>query len=84
MNIKLCFFARFREKLAISEEVYTLNSASTVKQLFQQLAQRGEVWSSIFDGSQNVLVAINQDMATLTSLISEGDEVAFFPPVTGG
>ncbi len=84
MNIKLCFFARFREKLAISEEVYTLNSSCTVKQLFQQLAQRGEVWSSIFDGSQNVLVAINQDMATLTSLISEGDEVAFFPPVTGG
>lgn len=84
MNIKLCFFAKFREKLGVAEEVFTLDSCCTVEQLFQQLAQRGEVWSSIFNGSQNVLVAINQDMATCSSMISANDEVAFFPPVTGG
>ncbi|MBH1969811.1 molybdopterin converting factor subunit 1 [Moraxellaceae bacterium AER2_44_116] len=85
MTIKLCFFARFREKLAINEESYTLESTTcTVEQLLMQLAARGEVWSSLFDGSQNVLVAINQNMATLTSSVSDGDEVAFFPPVTGG
>ncbi len=85
MTLTLCYFARFREKLAISEESYSLESTTcTVEQLLRQLAARGEVWSSLFDGSQNVLVAINQNMATLTSLVSDGDEVAFFPPVTGG
>ena len=71
--------------LAISEESNSLESTTCmVEQLLRQLAARGEVWSSLFDGSQNVLVAINQNMATLTSLVSDGDEVAFFPPVTGG
>ena len=84
MTIKLCFFARFREKLAMAEESYVLTTPCTVGELLKQLAARGEVWSSLFDGSQNVLVAIKQDMATLTSVVVEGDEVAFFPPVTGG
>ncbi len=84
MTIKLCFFARFREKLAIAEETYMLAASCSVSELLKQLAARGEVWSSLFDGSQNVLVAINQEMATLASVVTDGDEVAFFPPVTGG
>ena len=84
MTIKLCFFARFREKLAMGEETYMLAASCPVSELIKQLAARGEVWSSLFDGSQNVLVAINQEMATLASVVTDGDEVAFFPPVTGG
>lgn len=84
MTITLCFFARFREKLATQQENYTLPASCEVTVLLQQLAQRGGVWHELFDNPQGVLVAINQEMATLNSTVNSGDEVAFFPPVTGG
>ena len=84
MSITLCFFAKFREKLGIQHELYTLPKSCKVQELLQQLALRGGVWQELFDCPQGVLVAINQDMASLDSLINDGDEVAFFPPVTGG
>jgi molybdopterin synthase sulfur carrier subunit len=52
--------------------------------LLAQLAQRGSKWHELFDNPTGVLVAINQEMATLDNIIKQGDEVAFFPPVTGG
>jgi molybdopterin converting factor subunit 1 len=84
MNITICYFARFREKLACKEERYHLTEQVTVEQLLQQLATRGGVWFELFDCPQGVLVAINQEMTPLSASISAGDEVAFFPPVTGG
>ncbi|MBK7301108.1 MAG: molybdopterin converting factor subunit 1 [Moraxellaceae bacterium] len=84
MNISLCFFARFREQLGIQQELYTLPIECNGHELLAQLAQRGEKWQDLFANPQGVLVAINQEMATLDSRIKQGDEVAFFPPVTGG
>lgn len=84
MNITICYFARFREKLGCQQESYTWTANITVEQLLQQLAARGGVWSELFQTTQGVLVAINQEMMPLSTLINAGDEVAFFPPVTGG
>ncbi|RZU45214.1 molybdopterin synthase subunit MoaD [Fluviicoccus keumensis] len=82
--IKLCFFARFREKLGVAEESLPLEQPTTVSALMSQLAGRGGAWQEIFDCPRGIMVAINQDMATVDSLIHDGDEVALFPPVTGG
>ncbi|HEX5359655.1 MAG TPA: molybdopterin converting factor subunit 1 [Fluviicoccus sp.] len=82
--IKLCFFARFREKLGVAEEMLALQQPLTVSALMAQLAGRGGAWQEIFDCPRGIMVAINQDMATVDSLIHDGDEVALFPPVTGG
>ena len=84
MNISLCFFARFREQLGVQQELYTLPKECNGHELLAQLAQRGNKWHELFDNPTGVLVAINQEMATLDSIIKQGDEVAFFPPVTGG
>ncbi len=84
MNITICYFARFREKLGIQQEYYTLPRISNINELKIELAKRGEIWLELFGCNQGMLVAINQEMATLDSVINEGDEVAFFPPVTGG
>lgn len=84
MNITICYFARFREKLATQQENYTLPNSVKIEELKQQLANREGVWQELFACTQGVLVAINQEMASVDSIVQDGDEVAFFPPVTGG
>lgn len=84
MNITICYFARFREKLGIQQENYTLPNSIEIKKLKEELANRGGVWQELFACTQGILVAINQEMATIDSIVQDGDEVAFFPPVTGG
>ncbi|PTQ89193.1 molybdopterin converting factor subunit 1 [Agitococcus lubricus] len=82
--IKILYFARFREKLGLDQEQYPTTFPLTVTELLQQLAQRGGHWHDLFDCPQGVLVAVNQEMTTQQAIITVGDEVAFFPPVTGG
>jgi len=77
MSIQVKFFASLREKMGMSEIKIESASASTA----------GEVWDQCThnaDRPMNVLVAINLEYAQFDSSVSEGDEVAFFPPVTGG
>ena len=83
--IDILYFARFREKLGIDQEQLSLSSSpQTVAMLMLELSARGENWADIFNGSQQVLVAVNQEMVKPDAQLNDGDEVGFFPPVTGG
>jgi len=79
----ILYFARLGEQLKTSSEQISLNDMSTVRQLVDHLQSRGKPWSSEFENGR-VLVAINQEMSGFDSAIEESDEIAFFPPVTGG
>ncbi|MEH6543465.1 MAG: MoaD/ThiS family protein [Porticoccaceae bacterium] len=85
--IKVLFFAQIRERLDCAQvDISTdkLSTApSTIAELKTLLAQRGDLWRLMF-AEQQVLSAINKVMSTNDSPIQAGDEVAFFPPVTGG
>jgi len=82
--IKILYFARFRDTLDCAEENLALPlNTSTVEALVSLLCERGQLWRETLTASQ-VLVAINQELTDLTASIKDGDEVAFFPPVTGG
>lgn len=83
MNIKILYFASLRERLKMSEEVVPADSGVTVAALLQTLKTRGPEWEHALSGTR-VKVAVNQEVATLETSIGDGDEVAFFPPVTGG
>ncbi|WP_297807456.1 molybdopterin converting factor subunit 1 [uncultured Methylophaga sp.] len=75
MSIQVKFFASLREKVGKAE--VELNQA----------ANAAEAWQQATDNAprpDNVLVAINLDYAKFDSPVKDGDEVAFFPPVTGG
>lgn len=83
--IQIRYFARFREALGSEHEQMAFSAdVQTVKQLMSVLAQRGDSWADVFNGRQRILIAINQDMVQPEAVIRDGDEVAFFPPVTGG
>jgi molybdopterin synthase sulfur carrier subunit len=78
------YFASIRENLGVAQEQLTLAAAMTVRELIAVLVnQHGALWQRHLQDSKT-LVAVNQEVATLSTIVSDGDEVAFFPPVTGG
>lgn len=81
--IRILYFASLRERLGRADEALA-ESPATVAALRAALAARGGDWAAVFDGGQQVLVAVNQEMAGADTLVRDGDEVGFFPPVTGG
>lgn len=85
MNIQLKFFASVREKLQSSEEVVTLPEyVKTVGDVRLWLVARGGAWAEVLAEGRALRMAYNQQMTDASTSISEGAEVAFFPPVTGG
>jgi len=85
VKVKVLFFAALREQLGTSaEEIELPPGVSTVAALRNHLVQRGGTWQSVFADKRLVRTAVNQDMVQPTARIKAGDEVAFFPPVTGG
>jgi molybdopterin synthase sulfur carrier subunit len=85
VKVKVLFFANLREQLGTGAEVIDLpDSASTVAGLRMHLMRRGGAWQNVLADMKVVRVAVNQDMAAATAPLNPGDEVAFFPPVTGG
>ena len=85
MNIKVLYFARIKEAVNYSTEDIDLPSdITTVTALKKYLSLRGENWANLFNGKQVVRAAINHALVDDLAAIKTGDEVAFFPPVTGG
>ena len=81
--IKILFFAQLREMLERESLELALPTGLTVAQLKRHLAEKGGRWQLMF-AEQEVLVAVNQVIRDDDYVLSAGDEVAFFPPVTGG
>ena len=85
MNIKILYFARIKEAVNYSAEDIDLpDDVKTVTALKNFLSQRGEIWANLFNGKQVIRAAINHTLVDDLAAINAGDEVAFFPPVTGG
>ncbi|HEY8555374.1 MAG TPA: molybdopterin converting factor subunit 1 [Burkholderiales bacterium] len=77
MAIQVKYFASLRERMGRAEDVVPAAHVRTV----------AELWAHVAGGKPlppNTLVAVNLEYADLDHPVKEGDEVAFFPPVTGG
>ncbi len=83
MTINILYFASVKERMGISGESVVIEKGITGVDLISMLSDKGEPWQTVFSDDR-LLFAINQEIASLDDDISEGDEVAFFPPVTGG
>ena len=83
--MRILYFAWVRDKIGAGEEIIDLpDNIRTTRDLIDWLKDRGEGFAVAFSDTSLVRVAVNQEYATLDKPISQGDEVAFFPPVTGG
>ncbi|MBL8523242.1 MAG: molybdopterin converting factor subunit 1 [Betaproteobacteria bacterium] len=82
--LKVLFFASLRERLGVGEESIPVPAMATVAGLLNILRQRGEDWADALAEGKRWRVAVNQDMAQADTALKAGDEVAIFPPVTGG
>jgi molybdopterin synthase sulfur carrier subunit len=82
--IRVRFFASLREALGLSElDIDAPVESLTVGSLLGELRCRGEDWEAAL-GVDNILCAVNHEQADPEHRIAAGDEIAFYPPVTGG
>jgi molybdopterin converting factor subunit 1 len=83
--VKILYFAWLRERTGCAAEHLDLpEGVATIEALIGHLRARGGGYEAAFSLGRVVRAAVNQDFAGPTTPIAAGDEIAFFPPVTGG
>jgi molybdopterin synthase sulfur carrier subunit len=83
MKVQLRYFASIREALGTGGESFD-TQAGTLAALRAELVARGGAYADALAPGKSVRVALNQTMSDETASLTEGAEVGFFPPVTGG
>ena len=83
-TIRLVLLARLRESLGAAGEDFPAAEPTTVGALLAVLRSRGGAWAIELAPGRAVRVAVNHDVANASTPVRPGDEVALFPPVTGG
>ncbi|WP_373089578.1 molybdopterin converting factor subunit 1 [Sneathiella sp.] len=83
--MKILYFAWLKTKLQISEEdISWSQEVADIDGLVRWMRARGPVFDEIFSDLDVIRIAVNQEYVTGNLSLTEGDEIAFFPPVTGG
>jgi molybdopterin synthase sulfur carrier subunit len=82
--LNVLYFAALREVLGMRQESVMIPAMATVGGLMDELRARGGAWSEALGAGRRWRVAVNQEMAAMDTPLKPGDEVAIFPPVTGG
>ena len=84
MALTILYFASLREAVGLSREEMPVEAGATIGAVVERLRARSAHWADAFAPGKAWRVAVNQQMASLATAVKAGDEVAFFPPVTGG
>jgi molybdopterin synthase sulfur carrier subunit len=83
--VKLLYFAWVRQKIGRSEEELSVPAnVTTVASLIDYLKRQGPGYEAAFENPERLRCAVNQEHARFDARVRPNDEVAFFPPVTGG
>jgi len=82
--VTVLFFASIREAIGHDRELISSEGLHTLEDLRRHLCAKNIKYAEALETNKRWRVALNQEVADLASVLSAGDEVAFFPPVTGG
>ncbi len=83
--MKILYFSWIKDKVGKSEEYIDLDTEiNNVNRLITFLKQRNSIYDEVFKDTSSIRVSINMETAKLDDKIKQGDEIAFFPPMTGG
>jgi molybdopterin synthase sulfur carrier subunit len=83
--VKLLYFAWVRQKIGKGEEDFALPpQVKTVADLILLLRNRGAGFAEVFEDASRIRAALNHEHVQFDAMVADGDELAFFPPVTGG
>lgn len=82
--LNILYFASLRESVGLSQESLPVPASGTVAGLIDTLRAREGKWADALAAGKRWRVAVNQEMAGLDTPVKSGDEIAIFPPVTGG
>ena len=78
MNVKVRFFASMRDRMGKAEDDLSMNG---------ETVSVADIWAQVTGGQpipDSTLIAVNMEYTGADTTVKDGDEVAFFPPVTGG
>ncbi len=83
-TLHILYFAWLRERTGTAAETVDAQGIATVGELVAMLSGRGPGHAAAFATPNLVRAAVNQDFASPETPVRPGDEIAFFPPITGG
>jgi molybdopterin synthase sulfur carrier subunit len=84
MKLNIHYFASVREQLGVEGQQLELAESPSVAELIVLLARTELKFSAMIEATPSILVAVNQTVVGRSHTLADNDEVAFFPPMTGG
>ena len=83
--MKILYFAKIKEIIGKSEDSITINEQTTVKDIIEKLKIKNESYKLAFQDLKNIKCSVNCNyIDSFQTKVTNNDEIAFFPPVTGG
>ena len=82
--MKILYFANIRQTIGIIEEQIDIDKTYTVEEIIKILVKKNEKYKKAFSNIDNIKCSINLNFVKLNAKVKNTDELAFFPPVTGG
>ena len=83
--MKVLYFSWIKDKLGKSyEEIQIKDNIKTINDLIELLKNIDETYKKVFEDTSSIMVSINMETASFENSIYNNDEIAFFPPMTGG
>ena len=82
--MKILYFANIRQTIGIIEEQIDIDETYTIEEIIKILVKKNEKYKKAFSNIDNIKCSVNLNFVKLNAKVKNTDELAFFPPVTGG
>ena len=82
--MKILYFAKLKQLIGKSEEIISIKQKKKISQVISELKKRNDVYNFAFRETNSLQYAVNCEYVDLNFIVTDSDELAIFPPVSGG